>query len=136
MIAITRNESVMLSALLWTARILSVTSVGLLLLFVFGEGFDPARVTPSQWVGFMFFPLGVAAGMIVSWWREGLGGVLTVGSLLGFYVWHLSQSGSLRGGWAFFAFSLPGFLFLLYGLLSHGSGEPGADAGLSIGGRL
>lgn len=113
-----------LTALLWTARALSVVSVVLLLLFLTGEdGLDPSKVRPREWVALLFFPLGVMAGMVVGWWREGLGGAVCAGSLLAFYAWHLLSTGGLPGGIYFFAFSLPGFLFLLYGLLSKRSRE-------------
>lgn len=114
-----------LSALLWTARALTVVSVVVLLLFLTGDdGLDPSKVRPREWVGLLFFPFGVMAGMVIAWWREGLGGAVCVGSLLAFYVWHLLSAGGLPRGIYFFAFSLPGFLFLLYVLLSKRSPEP------------
>jgi hypothetical protein len=127
---IRRGESLALVALAWSARATSVVSTGLLLLFFVGEGFDPSDVTPRQWAGLLFFPLGVVAGMILAWWREGVGGAVTVGSLLAFYAWHVLAGGWVPRGSAFIAFSLPGFLFLLYGLLSRRMVEPGlATAG-------
>ena len=118
---IRRVESGTLFALAWTARALSIFSAGVLLLFLFGEGFDPSRVTPRQWVGLVFFPLGVVAGMVVAWWREGVGGAVSVGSLVAFYAWHVLAAGGPPRGLAFVAFTLPGFLFLLHGLLSEGA---------------
>ena len=113
---------VVFSALLWTARALSVGSVVLLLLFLSGEdGLDSSKVRPREWAGLLFFPFGVMAGMVVAWWRESLGGAVCVGSLIAFYVWQLLVSGGLPRGPYFFAFSLPGFMFLLYGLLSRRS---------------
>ena len=123
------GEGVGLCALVWSARALSIVSAGLLLLFVVGEGFDPSGITLRQWAGLLFFPFGVLAGMGVGWWREGVGGAITVGSLLAFYVWHLLAGGWLPRGFGFVAFALPGFLFLLYGLLSRRTGEPHLAAG-------
>ena len=51
--------------------------------------------------------------MILAWWREGLGGSITVGSLLIFYAIHLATTGTLPKGWAWVAFAAPGFLFLV-----------------------
>ena len=118
-----------LRGLRWAARALSVVSVAVLSLFFVGEGFDPSRVTPGEWAGLFFFPAGVVVGMIVAWRREGLGGGITAVSLLAFYVWHVLASGDLPRGLAFPAFSLPGLLFLLYGLLSRGTKNPRLAAG-------
>ena len=126
---IRRGESGALFALAWAARATSVVSTGLLLLFFVGEGFDPSGVTPRQWAGLLFFPLGVVAGMILAWWREGVGGVVTVGSLLAFYAWHVLAGDWVPRGSAFIAFALPGFLFLLHALLSRRTNEPGLVAG-------
>lgn len=98
-------------ALRWTAKVWSVASVALVLAFIVGEGFNPSG--PSEWLGFQFFPAGISVGMALAWWKEGLGGSITVGSLLAFYVVHLTTAGRLPKGWAWLAFAAPGFLFLL-----------------------
>lgn len=103
----------------WTARILSVASLLLLLAFATGEdGIKPSRVAPHEWIGLAFFPFGVAIGMLVGWWNEKLGGIISVASLAAFYVIY---GGLVRGnmamGWYFVLFALPGFLFLLSGLM-------------------
>jgi len=94
-----------------TARVWSIASIGLILLFVFGEGLT--RVRPSEWLLLLFFPAGISIGMILAWWKEGLGGGITVGSLLLFYTIHFAFFRTLPHGWAFLVFSFPGFLFLL-----------------------
>ena len=68
---------------------------------------------PIERLGVLFFPVGISVGMILAWWREGLGGSITVGSLLAFYVVHLTTAGTFPKGWAWLAFAAPGFLFLL-----------------------
>jgi hypothetical protein len=104
-------------ALRWTARIWSAISVALVLAFIVGEGINPSG--SNEWFGFLFFPLGISVGMILAWWREGLGGSITVGSLLAFYVVHLMTAGTLPKGWAWLAFAAPGFLFLLSSYVSR-----------------
>lgn len=104
-------------ALRWTARVWSVASVGLVLAFIVGEGFNPSG--PNEWFGVLFFPVGISVGMILAWWKEGLGGSMTVGSLVAFYVVHLTTAGTLPKGWAWLAFAVPGFLFLLSSHLSR-----------------
>jgi len=97
----------------WSARLLSIASTALLLLFVFGEKFEVSKVTGRQWLAFVFFPLGIVVGFAVAWWKEGLGGGITLVSLLIFYlVFVLLLGGNIaRGAW-FLVFALPGFLFL------------------------
>jgi len=97
----------------WSARLLSIASTALLLLFVFGEKFEVSKVTGRQWLAFVFFPLGIVVGFAVAWWKEGLGGGISVVSLLIFYlIFVLLLGGNIaRGAW-FLVFALPGFLFL------------------------
>jgi len=90
-----------------------VASIGLILAFIVGEGFSASQIKPREWVGLLFFPVGICAGMILAWWREGLGGGITVGSLLVFYVIHRATAGTFPKGWAWLAFAAPGLLFLL-----------------------
>lgn len=106
-------------ALRWTARIWSVASVALLVGFVVGEGLNPTGL--NEWLGVLFFPIGISVGMIVAWWKEAIGGSITVGSLLAFYAVHVATAGTLPKGWAWWAFAAPGFLFLL---LSYAARRP------------
>jgi hypothetical protein len=117
--------AILMPGLRWLARIGSVVSLGLLLIFFVGERFNPAKVASREWVGFLFFPIGVGAGMIVGWWREGLGGAITTLSLLAFYgVYGFLLNGSLWQGGAFIAFAAPGMLFLIYWLGLHHMQKP------------
>jgi hypothetical protein len=102
----------------WAARLLSLASIGVLLLFLVGEGVDAAKVAPQEWVGLALFPFGVMLGLALGWWREGLGGGIAVGSLLAFYAWY-AQAGGPPRGWAFLVFTLPGFLYLASWLLAR-----------------
>lgn len=104
-------------SLRWIARAGSLLSI--LLILMFFVGFQPSQVRPKEWVGLMFFPAGVVAGMIVAWWKEGFGAWITLGSLLAFYVVYGLLMGSRVGSWAFLVFASPGFFFLLYWMLSR-----------------
>ena len=76
----------------WIARMWSIISIGLLLMFFVGEGiFDPHMLppTPSEWIMLLFFPAGVIVGMVESWRYEKAGGLITVFSLIVFYVINL-----------------------------------------------
>ena len=108
-----KSQQKITSIIRWTARILSVVSIGLVLLFMVGEGFDYTRIKPNEWVLFIFFPFGISIGMLLSWWQEGIGGIITAGCLLMFYVVHFVIAGKIPHGLAFLVFTIPGFLFLL-----------------------
>ena len=100
------------------ARVTSIASITLLLMLFASELLNPSEVAPRQWVGLVFFPLGVIVGMIIAWWKEGLGSAITLGSLLGLYLVYGYFMRYHIAGWAFIVFASPGFLFLLHWLLS------------------
>jgi hypothetical protein len=106
-------------ALLWIARVGSLLSCGLLLLFAIGQGFDPRRFSSREVALFLCFPLGAVLGMVCAWRWVAMGGALTVASVLGFYGVHWAQVHSFPRGWAFFVFAAPG-LFFLSSAASHG----------------
>lgn len=108
-----------LAGLEWIARIGSVASIALLVTLFIGEALDPSQVARREWVGLLFFPIGVMVGMIVAWWKEGLGASITVASLVAFYLIYGFLFNNHIGGWAFVTFASPGFLFLLHWLLLH-----------------
>jgi hypothetical protein len=99
------------------ARVGSIASITLLVMLFAGEGLHPSQVAPKEWVGLLFFPTGVVIGMIVAWWKEGVGSAVTVGSLLAFYLVYGYLMRNHLGGWAFIVLASPGFLFLLHWLL-------------------
>ena len=106
-------------SLRWIARAASLLSIGLILMFLIGDSFNPARVRPREWIGLAFFPVGVVAGMIVAWWKEGFGGAITLASLVAFYGIYGWLMGSNVNSAAFIFFATPGFLFLICWLLSR-----------------
>lgn len=120
MSVITEHEGEWLYGLRWFARIYSIASIALILLFFIGEEFNPAKINMKQWIGFLFFPIGVVAGMIIAWKHEGVGGAISIVSLISFYlVYGLLLNSRLWQGVAFIVFAFPGFLFSLYWLIFH-----------------
>ena len=113
MLAQKDSSAVTVFLLRWSARLLSIASTALLLLFLFGEPFEPSKIAGREWLALIFFPFGIVVGFAVAWWNEGLGGTITVASLLIFYLIFvfLFRDNLARGGW-FLVFALPGFLFL------------------------
>jgi hypothetical protein len=99
------------------ARVGSIASITLLILLFAGEGFHPSEISRNEWAGLLFFPFGVMIGMLVAWWKEGVGSAVTLLSLLAFYLVYGYLLGNHIGGWAFIVFASPGFLFLLHWLL-------------------
>lgn len=99
------------------ARVGSIASITLLVMIFFGEG-SRSDISRNEWIGLTFFPLGVVIGMIISWWKEGVGSVLTVASLIGFYLVYGYLLENHIGGWWFIVFASPGFLFLAHWFLN------------------
>jgi hypothetical protein len=100
------------------ARVGSIASITLLLMLFAGEGVHPSQVAPREWIGLFFFPFGIMIGMIIAWWKESLGAMITVGSLMAFYLVYGYFMRNHISGWAFLVFASPGFLFLLHWLFS------------------
>lgn len=65
------DERTVEMALHWGARVLSLMSTFVILLFFIGERFEISRVAAREWVGLLLFPLGVIVGFAVAWWKEG-----------------------------------------------------------------
>jgi hypothetical protein len=99
------------------ARVGSVASIILLITLFRNDILNPSDISPTEWVGLLFFPLGVVTGMAIAWWKEGAGSVITVASLVGLYLVYGYLLRNHVGGWVFIVFAAPGFLFLLHWLL-------------------
>ena len=100
----------------WIARVWSIASIGFVLLIVVGEVLFPHAPPPATFrdlVLMFFFPFGTCLGMILAWRWEGLGGGITVGSLLAFYAALRIMDGRFPGGPYFAVLAAPGVLFLL-----------------------
>ena len=103
------------------ARIWSLFSIGFILAMFIGEALsdEGVRPTPADWLGLALFPTGVLLGLVVAWWREGIGGAEALLSLAGFYLWNWLQKGRWPEGPFFVLVALPGLLFLIYSLLDR-----------------
>ena len=101
------------------ARLGSIASITLIVLIFWSEAVHPSQISRIEWIGLLFFPIGVMIGMVVAWWKEGLGSTITVGSLVAFYVIYGYIFKNHIGGWAFIVFASPSFLFLLHWLFRN-----------------
>ena len=110
-----KHENLFLHILRWTARGASVVCLAIVFLFFLAEEINFGEIAAKEWIGLLFFPVGVFTGLVLAWRDEGLGGGFALGSVLGFYlVYGWLLNGKLWQGWAFLPFLLPAVLFLLY----------------------
>lgn len=79
-----------------------------------GEGF----VSIAEIVALVFFPFGVMAGMGIAWKWERLGGIITIISLIIFYILILIPRSAFRGIPMSLLIAGPGFLFLVSSFLA------------------
>jgi hypothetical protein len=97
-----------------------------------GEAFHPSEVASQELVGLLFFPTGVIVGMVVAWWKEGMGALIALGSLVAFYLVYGYLMNNHIGGWAFVAFASPALLFLAHRLLWNSGQKPGTADYLNL----
>lgn len=114
------RETQLSKAIVWTARIWSLLSLGFVLLFLFGDVLNGhgTRLTRSEWIGLAFFPAGVCLGLVIAWFRTRLGGAIATVCLIAFYLWSFLERGRFPGGPYFVLVAVPGFLFLLSSFMS------------------
>lgn len=113
------HETLFLHTLRLVARAASIVCLAIIFLFFVGEGMNFSQIAFKEWIGLLFFPVGVFVGLVLAWREEGLGGAISVVSIPAFYLiygWLLN--GNIKQGWAFLPFLVPGVLFLLYWILS------------------
>jgi hypothetical protein len=98
----------------WSARGLSLIVIGSLVLFLFGERFPPITVLH------ICFPFGVMLGLILAWFFERIGVIITIVSITAFYSIHYFQDGKLPTGPFFLISGTPSILFLVSMLIRSG----------------
>ncbi|QVL34523.1 hypothetical protein KIH39_11625 [Telmatocola sphagniphila] len=112
------SASTVHTAIRWLARISSLLLIGLVIAIFFGAGGFPKIAGEQNSVKIEFLALGVMLiGLVVGWWQELAGGLVTLAGLVGLNVVELLVNGRLAQG-AFPAFVIPGVLFLLSGLMT------------------
>jgi hypothetical protein len=117
------SAMVLTAGLRWAARLLALLLAGGVLLLAVGEGFNPAKLTPSALA--LSVPFFIAwVGLWLGWRWPGLGGILVVAGVLGFYLVHWVERGRFPNGSAFLLMAIPGGLFLLCWLLPGRNAPP------------
>jgi hypothetical protein len=99
----------------WVARGWSILSLVFVTVIFVGEALHPTTtvpITPRDVLALPLFPLGTYLGLVLAWRWEGLGGAITIGSLLAFYVALFLMDGRFPRGPFFALVATPGVLFL------------------------
>lgn len=115
------------SCIRWSARILSLCAVGLVLVMVVRERLNPFIMAPGDGIMIALLPFGVAFGMIAAWRAELAGGIITLACLALFYAVHRISAGSFPEGPSFALLASPGALFVVASLLSPPNPPAPAD---------
>lgn len=118
-----KNKNRTVTIIRWIARIWSIASIAFLLVMVIGHLFGSEQSNPptfGEMVGLFFFPFGVFIGLIIAWKWEGLGGMIAIGSIIGFHMTMLILGRSLDINPFIDGVAAPGFLFLICWFLSRG----------------
>jgi hypothetical protein len=115
-----KNPSKSLYASYWTHLMACVVGTVILALFL---GFGVAQASPAVFLEPQTWALLLAlVGLVVIWWKDLLGGSLTLIGMALFYGMNFIRSGQLPGGWVFPVCIVGGLLALLSGILSGGAG--------------
>lgn len=113
------NESYGMFFIRWLARILSLAFSFLLILFFLSEGIRLSDIAALELIGLLFFPIGLFIGFVISWQNELTGGIVSVLSTLSFYIGYGLLTTGIPDSFAFAVFTVPGLLFLLYGVIDR-----------------
>jgi hypothetical protein len=107
------------AAVRWAARLVASFLLGLMLLLLLGEGPPPVWRLPPN-VQLLFAAQVVTlVGLVVLWFWELPGGLLTLGGIIAFYAINYLESGRFPSGWVFPLFYVPGILAVISWMLSR-----------------
>jgi hypothetical protein len=106
----------------WIARMWGTGIVALVALFAVMQLVSPDAPppTPTEWVGVVFFPIGLCVGLVLAWRWEAFGGAVAIGSFVAFEAWMSTSGAGMPSGTYFIPAAAPGALFLLSWFLSRG----------------
>ncbi|MCK5052039.1 MAG: hypothetical protein KAS53_09985 [Candidatus Cloacimonetes bacterium] len=118
-VVVQKNMTVII--LRWIARIWSYLVVTFIVLFVGAHLFssDGIGLELDDAIAFAFFPIGLTVGLIIAWWKEGLGGIIATGSIIGFHLTMLFVHGKPDFVLFIELLAVPGLLFIICWLLSR-----------------
>jgi len=113
-----------LKGIRWTARILGTGMVLFVLIFAIGsllEGLNKPTTEYNTYTVILFLLWGAGlAGLIVAWWKEGAGGLI---SLIAFILFNILAATNTTPGSSYsfvlLLFIIPSILYLVYGWLKR-----------------
>lgn len=113
---------------LWTARISGSIILVFLLIFLLaylvgddesGNGFQGSH----EVLAFIFFPVSTGIGLVTSYARAGLGGIITTAGILGLLILRPDLIGSLL-----MVPMVPGVMYIAYWIMTRHTKSPGLQA--------
>ncbi len=117
------SKNYFLIILRWITRIWSYLVVAFILLFVgaqiLGSGINADSFSLIEGIASTFFPIGLTLGLIVAWWKEGLGGTIATVSIIAFHLIMFFGNGNPEFVIFFELLAVPGPLFIICCLLSR-----------------
>ena len=118
-VVIQKNMTVII--LRWIARIWSYIVVAFIVLFIGAHLFSSEGIglKLDDAIAFAFFPIGLTLGLIIAWWKEGLGGIIATGSIIAFHLAMLYFGGNPDFVLLIELLAVPGPLFIICWLLSR-----------------
>jgi len=111
--------------ILWTARILGSIIIAFVIFFLAahifgnnesGEGFRDSK----EIITFLLFPIGSTIGLAIAWKWEGLGGLITIISMIGLFC----LRPELLNSFYIVIPIIPGLLFIAYWLITKNRKTP------------
>lgn len=110
-----RNKKVKIIRVI--AKIWSIISIlfllGSIFVFIFSPSDGDEAFSTVELIAFAFFPVGVLVGLILSWKKEILGAIISLGCMFIFYLLIIVPRGAWRAISFTFILILPSILFII-----------------------
>lgn len=107
-----------LTIILWTARLLGSVVIVFLLFMTIGELLSTdsktVMIKSADIPTFILFPVSTIIGLLIAFKWKGIGGLITVGSMIGLHIIRPDLASSLLIS----AFAIPGLLYVIYSVWS------------------
>lgn len=103
-----------LTIILWLARLLGSVTIAFLLFMTIGELLSTDSKTlmikTSDAIALLLFPVSTIIGLLIAFRWKGIGGLITVGSMIILHIIRPDLASSLLIS----AFAIPGLLYIIY----------------------
>jgi hypothetical protein len=119
-------EGLLVRIVRWVARLGSLASLVIVILFVIGERANPLQMGSADQLIFLCFPAAVLGGVLLAWFWEFGGAVFALAGLTAFYGSTFFLAGTLPRDWRAVAAAAPAVLFLASAMLRRLARKKGA----------